>query len=329
MIKSPEIRHDLISGNWVIIAPKRGTRPDNFKKKKSRIRTSRGNCPFEGSLEEQKVITLYGRGEDWEIAVLENKYPALTHGDHSPLKKKNGAYELLKGFGHHDLIVTRDHYVNFPDLSSERAVDVLKATRDHYQLLKREKEVAYVSVFHNWGPGAGASIFHPHYQIIAVPIIPKAVEVSLGNSGRFFRKRKRCMHDFVIDHELKVKKRIVFRNESAIVVAPYVSREPFQLRVYPLRHLPCFEMTPERELRDVAQALQQALRRIKSKLHDPDYNFYLHTAPTRHQASYRHYHWHIEIIPKLNVDAGFELGTGIQINSVDPDDAAKILRGRK
>ncbi len=325
MIKSPEIRHDLISGNWVIIAPKRGKRPDSFRKKKPRVRTPEKTCPFEGTLEGQKIITLYGRGKDWEIAVLENKYPALVHGNRSLLKRRNGAYELLKGFGHHDLIVTRDHDANFPNLSPDSATGVLKAIQEHYRLLRREKEVAYISVFHNWGPGAGASVYHPHYQIIAVPIIPKSVEVSLGNSGRFFRAQKRCMHDFVIEHELRAGKRIVFKNKSAVVVAPYVSREPFQLRVYPLRHIPYFETTPEEELKDAALALQEALKRIKRKLHDPDYNFYIHTAPVRRRAFYGHYHWHIEVVPKLGVDAGFELGTGIQINSVDPDEAAKIL----
>ncbi len=327
MIHNPEIRHDLISGNWVIIAPKRGKRPTSFLKKKPRIRISKKKCPFEDPLKDQEVISLYGHGANWEIATLENKYPALTHRDPSLLKRKNGAYELLRGFGHHDLVVTRNHEANFPRLSPDGAADVFEAFKDRYQFLKKEKEVAYISIFHNWGPDAGASIFHPHYQIIAVPIIPKAVEVSLGNSGRFFRKRKRCMHDFVIDHELRMKKRIVFRNKSAVVIAPYVSREPFQLRVYPLRHLPYFEATPAEELKDVALALREALRRIERKLHDPDYNFYIHTAPVKHQASCRHYHWHIEIIPKLNVDAGFELGTGIQINSVDPDEAARILRG--
>ncbi len=327
MIKSPEIRHDLISGNWVIIAPKRGKRPSSFLKNKPRLKASKTNCPFEDPLNNQEVILLFGHGAEWEIATLQNKYPALIHGDHPLLRKKNGAYELLRGFGHHDVVVTRDHDANFPRLSPQGATDVFKAFRDRCQFLKRDKEVAYVSIFHNWGSYAGASIYHPHYQMIAVPIVPKAVEVSLDNSGRFFRKRKHCMHDFVIDHELKVKKRIIFRNKSALVVAPYVSREPFQLRVYPLRHFPYFEATPEEELRDVALALREALRRVERKLHDPDYNFFIHTAPMKHQASYRHYHWHIEIIPKLSIDAGFELGTGIQINSVDPDDAAKILRG--
>lgn len=257
---------------------------------------------------------------------MENKYPAVVHGNH-PFIKKNGAYELLRGLGYHNLIVTRDHNASFPDLSSMDAVSVFQIFQDRYRELEKEPEVAYISIFHNWGARAGASIYHPHYQIITVPIIPRFVEISLGNSQKFFLKEKRCMHCFVIKNELKEKKRVVFKNDSAVVVAPFVSREPFQLRVYPLRHRPYFEDTPDEEVKNIALALRTALGKINHRLHGPDYNFYLHTAPVKGKKKHGHYHWHIEVVPRLNISAGFELGTGIEVNTVDPDDAARILRG--
>ncbi|MGC9610883.1 MAG: DUF4931 domain-containing protein [Minisyncoccia bacterium] len=327
MLKRSEIRHDLISGNWVIIAPKRGSRPNDFKNK-PRKEISKNKCPFEGTLAGQEIVKLYGAGKDWRFAVMKNKYPAVVHGTGPMVKKKSGIYEILKGFGHHELVATRDHDKNFPRISKDEAINLFWVLRDRYQILKKEKEVAYVSIFHNWGVKAGASIYHPHYQIVAVPIVPRSVEISLLNSERYFRKTGRCMHDFVVAHELRDKKRIIFKNKNAVVVAPYVSREPFQLRVYPLKHRPYFEETPDNELKDIALALRTALLKLEKKLNKPDYNFYIHTAPAKNAKSYGHYHWHIEIVPQSNVSAGFELGTGIEINTVDPDDAARILRSK-
>ncbi|TSA44429.1 DUF4931 domain-containing protein [bacterium] len=325
MIKNPEIRHDLISGNWVIISPRPGKKPHEFSKNGGRAKIPKKNCPFEAPLLGQKVIRFYGGMEKWREVLMENKYPAVVHGNR-PFIKKSGAYELLRGFGHHNIIATRDHNASFPDLSSEDAVSVFRIFQNRYRELEKESEVAYISIFHNWGARAGASIYHPHYQIITVPIIPRSVEISLDNSHRFFLEEKRCMHCFVIRNELRGKKRVVFKNGTAVVVAPFVSREPFQLRVYPLRHRPYFEDTPDEELKDVALALRTALGKIDSKLRGPDYNFFLHTAPVLNKKKYSHYHWHIDVIPQFNVSAGFELGTGIEVNTVDPDEAARILR---
>ena len=130
----------------------------------------------------------------------------------------------------------------------------------------------------------------------------------------------------MVKWEKKENHRIVYENKSAIVLAPFVSREPFELRVFPKKHLPYFEDTPQNIMEDIVAALQKALAKIEKKLGDPDYNFFIHTAPLKDKKKYSHYHWHIEILPKFNISAGFEQGTGIEINPVDPDEAAKILR---
>ena len=125
---------------------------------------------------------------------------------------------------------------------------------------------------------------------------------------------------------LKKKKRIIYENKGAIVFAPFVSREPFELRIFPKKHSPYFENTLDIDLSYIADALQFALKRIEKKLDDADYNFFIHTAPLKNKKRYSHYHWHIEVLPKLNISAGFELSTGIEINVVDPDFAANILK---
>ena len=130
----------------------------------------------------------------------------------------------------------------------------------------------------------------------------------------------------MIDEELKNKKRIIYQNKGAIAFAPFVSKEPFEARIFPKKHMPYFENTLDHDLADMANALQRVLRKIRKNLKDPDYNFFIHTAPLINKKKYKPYHWHIEIRPKISIRAGFELGTGVDINAVDPDDAAKLLR---
>ena len=130
----------------------------------------------------------------------------------------------------------------------------------------------------------------------------------------------------MIDWELKEKKRIIFENNGAVAFTPYVSRTPFEVRIFPKKHLPYFENTYDHDMEYVVEALQKSLRIIEKRLGDPDYNFFIHTAPVQNKENYRHYHWHIEITPIISIRGGFELGTGIEINDVDPDAAAKILK---
>lgn len=130
----------------------------------------------------------------------------------------------------------------------------------------------------------------------------------------------------MIEHEKEIKKRIIYENKEAMVFTPFVSREPFELRVFPKKHFSYFEDTPESAMKLIVSALQGALKIIDKKLHNPDYNFFIHTAPILNKDKHSHYHWHIEVQPKISISAGFELGTGIEITVVDPDEAAKILK---
>lgn len=149
---------------------------------------------------------------------------------------------------------------------------------------------------------------------------------SLNGSLNYFKKNSKCVHCVILENELKIGKRIVYKNKDAVVFAPFVSREPFELRVFPRKHFSFFEDTPKEVLKSIVDALQTALRKIEKKLFDPDYNFFIHTAPVLNKNKFKHYHWHIEIQPKISISAGFELGTGIEITVVDPDEAAKILK---
>lgn len=345
-----ELRQDLVSGDWILIAPGRLRYQNNsfrFKRESKREKTPLKKCPpdFEHPLEQSgnRIFLSYvshaatgmvrkttdRENKDWRLVVLENKNPVVANKKKISKINRHGLFSIMEGIGHADLVITRDHDKNFPKLAKREAVHVLEAMRDRYLMLSNEKNLAYISIFHNWGPTAGASVYHPHYQMFAIPVLPPDIQHSLNGSARYYKAHKTCVHCAMIQWEKKQKKRIVFENDEAIAFAPFVSRNPFEMRVFPKHHQPYFENAFDEELAGVSEVLQNVLGLIEKKLDDPDYNFFIHTAPVREKNRYSHYHWHVEIYPKLSRFGGFEFSTGIEVNIFDPDMVAKILKNKK
>ncbi|MDO8536790.1 MAG: galactose-1-phosphate uridylyltransferase [bacterium] len=324
----PELRQDLISGDWVLVAPGRSKRPDQFiKKKPKRHPAPKSVCPFEDLRKSGNwpPIVAYPNVEHWEVVLLPNKFPALMHGPVCAVSFRDGIYKAKTGIGSHNLLITRDHHKNFAELNSKLAVKVLTMLQAWHREAAKDKCIAYTSSFFNWGPTAGASVWHPHYQILSLPIIPPHTAKSLHGAERYFKKHKRCGRCDVVKEEQKQKKRIVGENARAIAVVPYAAKHPFEVSILPKKHQANFWKTSPAEIRDVALLLQSVLRKMKKNLHDPDLNFFIHDVPTDH-GQYDYHHWHVEVVPKISTEAGFELSTGIDINVVEPEMAAKILR---
>lgn len=325
-----ELRQDLVSGDWIVFSPGRAKRPYQLLEKvPKRKKVPKKGCPFEDPQKygNRPAILTYPNKDKWAIQIIENKYPAVIHQKICGVLGRIGPFSTFPGIGHHNIIITRDHDKNFLDLSQEHANLVFQAFRDRYLMLYNDTCITYVSIFHNWGPAAGASVYHPHYQLIAIPVLPPDVSHSLDGSLRYFNQHKKCVHCVMIDWEKEQKKRVIFENDGAIAFAPFVSRNPFEIRVFPKKHLPYFENTYDQDIASVVEALRATLKGFKKNLKDPDYNFFIHTAPLKDKEKYSHYHWHIEVFPKVSTRAGFELGTGVEINNIDPDEAAKVLRG--
>ncbi len=326
--KKSQLRQDLVSGDWIAIVPGRSNRPHQLLKKSVKRKISpKSSCPFENPQKSghEKAILSYG-DKDWDLQIIENKYPAFQHKNICGVIARSGPYSVSETIGHHEILITRDHNGNFSDLSRGQARQVLEALRDRYLMLLNDACIAYVSMFQNWGPSAGASIYHPHYQLIAAPIVPPDVMHSLLGSSKYFSENKKCVHCVMIDWEIKNKKRIVYENAGAVAFTPFVSKSAFEVRIFPKKHLSYFENTLDIEMDHISDALQGVLKKIGKNLKDPDYNLFIHTSPIKDKNKYPMYHWHIEVIPRISKYAGFELGTGVEINSVDPDDAAALLR---
>lgn len=326
----PELRQDPLSGDWIILSPGRAARPETFGREQRRARsvTPKKNCPFEDLQKSGNgvVFEVWPNAKKWQIAVIPNKYPALVHGEACAVSFKKGVYRAETGIGAHELIITRDHHKSFADINLATATRVLTMFQERYRAMNDGCN-AYAVAFLNYGPSAGASIGHPHYQILAVPFVPPHAARSIRAAREYFKNNDHCLRCGILREELKYRKRIVDENRDAIAFAPYASKRPFEVSVMPKKHFPKFEETPMPVMRGVAEALQKTLRRIRTRVGDPDLNFFIHSAPFS-KNGHQYHHWHVEILPNLSNLGGLEFATGIYINVVDPDNAAKILRGK-
>jgi UDPglucose--hexose-1-phosphate uridylyltransferase len=232
----------------------------------------------------------------------------------------------LCGIGAHYIIIeTPQHAGSLATLPARHVADVYFAIRDRILDLRRDMRLRYILVFKNHGAAAGATIEHPHSQLIALPVVPKRVQEELDGSNRYFQFRERCVFCDIIEQELQDRRRVVLETNHFAVIAPFASRVPFEVWVLPRRHDSHFERLDSGGIKDLGQVLSDVLRRMDRALEQAPYNAILHTAPVQ-DGPMQHYHWHIEIMPKLTKVAGFEWGSGFYLNPTTPEDAANFLR---
>jgi UDPglucose--hexose-1-phosphate uridylyltransferase len=326
-----ELRKDPIVGRWVIISAERGRRPSDFVPEPARPRlTSCVFCP--GYEDKTPPELLAGRppgsdlnGPDWTFRVVSNKFPALRiEGELEP--SGEGPFDRMNGVGAHEVIVEApQHDASLATMSVDAVADVLWAFRERVLDLKKDGRFEYILLFKNHGEAAGASLEHPHSQLIATPIIPIMVTEELAGAAQYYEIKERCVWCDVIREERRSRRRVILDADGFIALAPFAPRFPFETWILPTRHGSAYEESGVEVLRALAGALGSFLRRMNRVLHDPPFNFVLHTAPL-HAPALEHFHWHLEVIPKLTRIAGFEWGSGFFINPVAPEDAATALR---
>ncbi|KKS44172.1 hypothetical protein A2567_02710 [Candidatus Azambacteria bacterium RIFOXYD1_FULL_42_11] len=322
-----ELRRDPVSGDWILLAPLRSRRHKFEGREKVKLAKSR--CPFENPAKFGNFppVLVYQKedGKDWFLQVIPNKYPAVGPDGHGSIYK-DGLYQTKAGTGFHEIVIFRDHDRCLAEYNAKEMERVVSAYRERYLSLANNKFVEYISIFHNHGKEAGSTVSHPHSQILALPIIPPDVSHSISGSRRYFHERKKCIHCEMLRQEIKENKRIIYENKDIVVVSPFTSRVNFEVRIFPKKHSAYFEKISNQALASFADASQVILSRIFKKLKDPAFNFFIHTAPTIKNQDYNHYHWHMEILPKFEITGSIELGTGLNIISVAPEMAAKILK---
>jgi UDPglucose--hexose-1-phosphate uridylyltransferase len=326
-----ELRKDPVVGRWVIIAGERGRRPSDFGPEPTRPRLT--TCAFcAGSEDKTPPEILASRaagslpnGPGWSVRVVPNKFPALRiEGELEP--SGEGPFDRMNGVGAHEVVIeSPDHVASLATMPLEQVTDVLLAFRERMLDLKKDGRFEYILVFKNHGEAAGASLEHPHSQLIATPITPIMVSEELAGAAQYYEIKERCVWCDILREERRGRRRLILNAEGFAAIAPFAPRFPFETWILPARHRSAFEELGVEELRGLARVLSEFLRRMNRTLNEPPYNFMLHSAPLR-ESSLDHFHWHLEIIPKLTRVAGFEWGSGFFINPVAPEDAATALR---
>jgi UDPglucose--hexose-1-phosphate uridylyltransferase len=327
----PELRKDPIIGRWVIIATERAKRPHDFRTESEEPKG--GFCPFcEGN--EQKtppeVFAMRDTGSykdapGWRVRVVPNKFPVLRI-EGEPEKRAHGMYDRMRGIGAHEVFIeTPQHITTMTPLPDDHVAEIMFSYKARLKDLRKDPRLQYGMLFKNVGSAAGASLEHTHSQLIVTPIVPRRVMERLAGAQRFYEFHDRCVYCDIIDQELSVNERLVMETDRFLAVAPYASRFPFETWILPKRHCPRFELATAEELTDLGFLLKRVLRRIETALENPPYNMMLHNLGFN-MPDYDHYHWHMEVIPRVTRVAGFEWGTGFYINPVPPEDAASFLR---
>ena len=337
----PELRRDPVLGRWIIISKERRKRPTDFLVEP--VQGSGGFCPLCPGNESFTPPEVYAfryrnsvsNAPDWQVRVVPNKFPVLRiEGELN--QRAEGLYRAMRGIGAHEVIIeTVEHQHTIAHLGVAEIAEVLKAYRSRLIDLRKDLRFRYLQIFKNHGVEAGAPMPHSHSQLMAVPITPPVIRSELNSCRAHYHTTGRCLICDILAQEIADGRRVIFNDGRFIVLAPYASCFPFELKLLPIQHNHDFALQDDEELMACARALQEMLRRLFKLLEDPPYNFILHTAPPINaqppkpgywETLPQDYHWHIELVPRLNQIAGFEWGSGFFINPLPPEDAANFLR---
>jgi UDPglucose--hexose-1-phosphate uridylyltransferase len=257
--------------------------------------------------------------------VVPNKFPALgIEGDLD--RRAEGMYDKMNGIGAHEVIIeTPLHAESLATLPDKRIEDILWAFRDRVMDLRKDRRFRYILIFKNHGEAAGASLEHPHSQLIALPIIPRQVQEELQGAKQYYELKERCIFCDILHQELADGSRVVAENPDFITVSPFAPRFSFETWILPKRHEASFENSTSQCYENLAKMLKLLMGKMDAVLDRPAYNLVIHSSPLNEDNT-ESYHWHVEIMPKLSKVAGFEWGTGFYINPTSPEEAARYLR---
>lgn len=306
-----ELRKDYILDRWVLIAPKRGKRPHELELAETKHEDECRFCPGNEAKFTPNEIGRIPQNGGWAVRWVPNVFAALQPEGNAVIRTDNRFFTVSDGVGRQEVIIeTPRHDKQLADLSQDEIEQVLSVYARRIVELENKDNIKYVSVFKNHGFQAGTSLVHSHSQVWASAVIPHDVQEKMSASSRFLR----CPYCSVIDIEKKSDRRC-FENNDFVAFAPYASRFNYELWILPKTHVARFEKL---NLKSLAELLRKALQKV-GRL---DYNLVITYAPKGHD-----FHVQIELLPRVALWGGFELNTGIIVNAVAPEDAAKYYRG--
>ena len=327
----PELRQNFFTKEWVIIATERARRPEDLATHRpvQIVPDFLETCPFcpgnESKTPPEVVRFPMDANKPWAVRVIPNKFAALS-SDLQPTRTLQDLQHRIEGFGFHEVIIgSPDHSRCLAMQPDSHVASILEVFKERYNSLSADHRVNHVTIFKNHGADAGASLQHPHSQLIATPVIPSQVRHRLHEALRHYDDAGECMFCQMVRREVEDQTRIVLKSERFVAMEVFASPTPFATHIFPLRHMATFGNISAAEIADLAHVLRTLLAKLYVGLDNPDLNFTVRSGPSDY-ASARHFHWYVSVIPRLTRVAGFELGSGMFINTVLPEAAAEFLR---
>lgn len=319
-----QLRLDPMTGRWVVVSTARSTRPAAFLERRLQVQGDPDRpCPFCPGHEESvpPALETYGPSGSWLVRVVPNLYPVFSGDDPLVVRHVGPVFSSAPASGIHEvLVLSPDHNTHWGLLSDEQSDLVMKAI--HQRLLEhsRAESLRYSQVIVNAGREAGASIEHPHGQLLGMSFVPREL---VDEQAGFARFTGNCLLCTTMTAEEDAGYRLVQSNDEVLVVCPFWSGVPFEMLVIPRIHHDHLHKSSEQTLSAVGRALRDAVTLLRAHMGDVPYNIVFHSAPYRAMGTY---HWHVHLLPKLTTMAGFELGTGVFVNIVSPEVACEALR---
>ena len=335
----PSLRQDPATRKWSIIATERAKRPDDFadgSEKAAGHETYDKSCPFcpgnEHMTPEPMFMLPAGDGDGpgtWAIRVVPNKFAALSRpADESvsTARTRKGPYLEMNGVGEHEVVIEGpDHSKTIATMTDAEVSRVIATYKTRFLALDKSAWNQQIIIFRNQGEGAGTSLAHPHSQIIGTPIVPEEIRMRLEVAQRHYDDCGTCIYCDMLQAEIEEKTRVIASNAGFVAFAPFAATVPYNIWIVPRRHASSFGVITDHETGLLGALLRGVLKGMYTLLGNPDYNYVVRSAP-HHSAGEPHFHWYLEILPRLTTPAGFEIGSGMNINVVVPEDAASQLR---
>ena len=325
-----ELRQNLITKDWVIIATDRAKRPDQFSqldKPQKVLHSYKDDCPFCAGNEALTGPESF-RLDDangWKVRAVPNKYPALSP-EGEKVRKTQGIFRSLSGVGYHEVIIDNPrHDLTTALMSVEDVANIIKVYQQRYSEIRKDSRVQTILIFKNHGKGAGTSLEHPHSQIAATPIVPYELRIRIQEAMRYFDDMGECLFCRTLAEELAAGERIIFESQHFVAFIPYAALSPFHIWIFPRRHSSSFDDITDEEMADLALNMKTVLAKVYFGLNNPDYNYNIRSIPTDELRT-DYFHWYIAIVPRVSLVAGFELGSGMFINTSLPEESAAFLR---
>jgi len=324
-----ELRYNIVTGDWVIIAPERSRRPTEFVASADAVLPQKhlASCPFCPGNEAETLPEEYSvsGSEGWMVRVIPNRFPALARtGERS--RHMGPLHRHVSAVGVHDVVVEhRRHDLTVATMSADDVARVLWVYRERFRQIRQDLRIEAIVVFRNHGEAAGSSLHHPHSQILATPIVPAQFRERIETAIRHYDTFGECVFCAMVRNEVEEGSRMVETSEHFVAFIPYAAVTPFHTWIVPVRHASSFDAITDAEINDLGAVLRSVIARLELGLGNPAYNYIIRTIPIR-TLNTEYFHWYLTIVPRLTRTAGFELGSGMFINATLPEENAEFLR---